>query len=57
LKIRSEAMNETMPLVLGLMPAILRHTADRVCETNHCNAKERELVAAVISKALEQVKP
>ena len=57
LKIRSEAMNETMPLVLGLMPAILRHTADRVCETSHCNAKERELVAAVISKALEQVKP
>lgn len=55
LTIRSEAMSETMPLVMGLMPQIMRHTADHVCEVSHCTAKDRELVEAALTKALKQM--
>jgi len=56
-KVRAEAMNATMPLMMKLMPDVMRKTVDRVCEVNHCTANERALVEAALAKALQRTSP
>ena len=52
--VRAQAINETLPLVMTLMPNIMQKTADRVCEAQHCNAKERKFIEAALTKALQR---
>jgi hypothetical protein len=52
--IRQQAVAETIPLVMSLMPQILQKTLDRVCAESHCSAAQRKIVADAMTKAMQR---
>lgn len=49
--VRLQVMQETMPMLMKLMPEIMQKTAETVCETQHCTAVERQAVTTALMKA------
>jgi len=52
--VRAQASNESMPLILNLLPQVAQKTVDRLCEAKHCDAKERALVNNALARELNR---
>lgn len=49
--IQAQALQQTLPLVMGAMPGIVRRAADHACEQAGCTAEERERLTGVLSQS------
>jgi len=49
--IQAQALQQTLPLVMGAMPQIVRRAADRACEQTACTAEDRQRLTGVLSDA------
>ena len=47
--IQAQALQQTLPLVMGAMPEIVRRAADRACEQAACTAEDRQRLTGVLS--------
>ncbi len=47
--IQAQALQQTLPLVMGAMPEIVRRAADSACEQVTCTAQDRERLTGVLS--------
>jgi len=50
--IRQEMLAREMPALSALFPQLLTHVQDRVCEELACTARQRQVVATALAKAL-----
>jgi hypothetical protein len=53
-QIRAQVMNETMPMIMAMLPEMMRKAAGRACEVKHCTAKERAMVSQALDRAMTQ---
>ena len=49
---QAQVVSQTIPLVMGAMPAILRKSADRFCDQKHCTSEQRAAIDKAMSKAI-----
>ncbi len=49
--VRAQIINETMPLIMSAMPAVLNKAAMRACDESHCTAEQRKTVTEAMAKA------
>lgn len=49
--VRAQIINETMPLIMSAMPAVLNKAATRACDESHCTADQRKTVTEAMAKA------
>jgi hypothetical protein len=49
-QVRAQVIAQSMPLIVGLMPDMMRKAADRACEVKHCTAAERAEVESAIAR-------
>jgi hypothetical protein len=52
--IQAEAVRETVPLVMAMMPQIMQKTLDRACEEAHCTAAQRQIASDAMAKAMQK---
>jgi len=54
--ITQELMTKVMPAVLGMMPAIMQRSVDRVCEETHCTPEVKATLKANMGSAFKSPK-
>jgi hypothetical protein len=50
--VQAQVMSQTMPLVMTVMPMIMRKSVDRMCERKHCTVEQRDALNKVMSRAM-----
>jgi hypothetical protein len=50
--VQAQVISQTLPLVMSVMPVILRKSVDRMCQQKHCTSEQRAAIEKVMSKAM-----
>jgi hypothetical protein len=51
--IQAEVMSESLPLIMKLMPQIMRESVERACAAEHCTPAQRQAIDAAIAKSVK----
>lgn len=49
--LQAEVMGESLPLIMKLMPQIMRDSVERACAEEHCTPAQRQAIDAAIAKS------
>ena len=52
--IAQQTAQQTVPIVMTLMPQLMQKTLDRACAEQHCTASQRQAMADAMAKALHR---
>ena len=51
--VHAQVMAEMMPLVVAMLPEMMRKTTERVCQEARCSPEQRQMVASALATALK----